>query len=139
MTIIDSIEELLWDPEVTEIMVDVPDSVRVERQGRIESAAVQFIDEQLSSVKIIDVIGEVFAWCKARSGIKELTKRRSSRTSYRYVFRLVDSELRRLEKSRAMLTRAQRAPISGSALLSGTQSWELSTSGSTRISRAEKG
>lgn len=52
MTIIDSIEELLWDPEVTEIMVDVPDSVRVERQGRIESAAVQFIDEQLSSVKI---------------------------------------------------------------------------------------
>lgn len=70
---------------------------------------------------------------------KKLTKRRSSRMSCRYVFRLVVSEPRRLEKSRAMLTRAQRAPISGSALLSGTQSWELSTSGSIRISRTEKG
>ena len=61
MTIIDSIEELLRDPEVTEIMVDVPNSARVERQVRIEPANVQFLDEQLSSVKINDDTGEVFA------------------------------------------------------------------------------
>lgn len=52
MTAINPLEELLRDPEVTEIMVDAPDSVRVERQGRIVPADVQFLNEQLYSVKI---------------------------------------------------------------------------------------
>ena len=46
MTIVDSIEELLRDPEVTEIMVNAPDDIWVERQGRIEPANVQFLDER---------------------------------------------------------------------------------------------
>lgn len=46
MTIIDSIEELLRDPEVTEIMVNAPDDVWVERQGRIEPTGVKFLDEE---------------------------------------------------------------------------------------------
>ncbi|WP_432315870.1 hypothetical protein [Collinsella aerofaciens] len=46
MTIIDSIEELLRDPEVTEIMVNAPDDVWVERQGRIEPTDVKFLDEE---------------------------------------------------------------------------------------------
>lgn len=46
MTAINPLEELFRDPEVSEIMVDAPDSVRVERQGRIELADVQFLDER---------------------------------------------------------------------------------------------
>lgn len=60
MTIVDSLEALLRDPEVTEIMVDAPDSVRVERQGRIEPADVQFLDErhvQRTIERIVDPDG----------------------------------------------------------------------------------
>lgn len=46
MTIIDSIEELLRDPEVSEVMVNAPDDVWVERQGRIEPTGVKFLDEE---------------------------------------------------------------------------------------------
>lgn len=60
MTIVDSIEELFRDSEVTEIMVDAPDSVHVERQGRIEPADVQFFDErhvQRTIERIVDPDG----------------------------------------------------------------------------------
>lgn len=40
------IAELLWDPEVTEIMVNTPDSVWIERQGRIAPTGVKFRDEE---------------------------------------------------------------------------------------------
>lgn len=55
MTAIDSIEELLCDPEVTEIMVNASDDVWVERQGRIELVGVQFPDEEhiLRTIKLI--------------------------------------------------------------------------------------
>lgn len=46
MTIVDSIEELLQDAEITEIMVNAPDDIWVERQGRIEPAGVQFLNEE---------------------------------------------------------------------------------------------
>ena len=46
MTIIDSIEELLRDPEVTEIMINAPDDVSIQRQGRIEPTGVKFLDEE---------------------------------------------------------------------------------------------
>ena len=45
MTAINHIEELPRDSEVTEIMVDAPDSVWVVRQGRIEPVGVKFLDE----------------------------------------------------------------------------------------------
>lgn len=60
MTIIDSIEELLRDPEVTEIMVYAPDDVWVERRGKIEPANVQFLDErhgQRTIERIVDPDG----------------------------------------------------------------------------------
>lgn len=40
------IVKLLWDPEVTEIMVNAPDSVWVERQGKIKPTDIQFRDEE---------------------------------------------------------------------------------------------
>lgn len=40
------LEELLADPEVEEVMVNGPDTVYVERRGRIEPAAVGFASEQ---------------------------------------------------------------------------------------------
>lgn len=51
MTAINPLEELLWDPEVSEIMVNAPDDVwverrGVERRGRIEHTGVQFLDEE---------------------------------------------------------------------------------------------
>lgn len=46
MTAINPIEELLWDSEITEIMVNAPDDVWVERGGRIEPVGVQFLDER---------------------------------------------------------------------------------------------
>ena len=46
MTIINPIEELIRDPEVTEIMVNASDDVWVERQGRIEPTGVKFLDEE---------------------------------------------------------------------------------------------
>lgn len=46
MTIIDSIEELLRDPEVTEIGADAPDSVWVVRRSRIEPTGVKSLDEE---------------------------------------------------------------------------------------------
>ena len=46
MTAINPLEELLWNPEVTEIMVNAPDDVWVERQGRIEPTDVKFLDEE---------------------------------------------------------------------------------------------
>lgn len=46
MTAINPIEELLWDPEITEIMVNAPDDVWVERQGRTEPVGVQLLDER---------------------------------------------------------------------------------------------
>lgn len=57
---IDSIEELLRNPEVTEITVNAPDDIRVERQGRIEPANVQFLDErhvQRTIERIVDPDG----------------------------------------------------------------------------------
>ena len=55
MTAIDSIEELLWNPEVTEIMVNAPDDVWVERHGRIKPVDVQFSDEEhvLRTIKLM--------------------------------------------------------------------------------------
>lgn len=55
MTAIDSLEELLRDPEVTEIMVNAPDDVWVERQGRIKPVGVQFPDEEhiLRTIKLM--------------------------------------------------------------------------------------
>lgn len=55
MTAINPIEELLWDPEVSEIMVDAPDSVWVERRGEIAPAGVQFLDEEhvLSTIELM--------------------------------------------------------------------------------------
>ena len=46
MTAINPLEELFRDPEVTEIMVDAPDSVWVVRRGRIEPVGVKFLDEE---------------------------------------------------------------------------------------------
>ena len=40
------IEELLWDPDVSEIMVNSPDQVMVERRGKIEPSGVHFFDEE---------------------------------------------------------------------------------------------
>ena len=40
------IEELLWDPEVSEIMVNSPDQVMVERRGKITLSGVHFFDEE---------------------------------------------------------------------------------------------
>ena len=40
------IEELLWDPEVSEIMVNSPDQVMVERRGKITLSDVHFFDEE---------------------------------------------------------------------------------------------
>jgi pilus assembly protein CpaF len=40
------LEELLADPEVSDVMVNGPDDVYVERQGRIERATVRFDSEQ---------------------------------------------------------------------------------------------
>lgn len=42
------IGELFWDPEVTEIMVNAPDDVWVECQGRIKPVDVQFHDRNTS-------------------------------------------------------------------------------------------
>ena len=55
MTAINPIEELLRDPDVTEIMVDAPDQVMVERRGRIEHTGVQFLDEEhvLSTIELM--------------------------------------------------------------------------------------
>ncbi|MCH9719261.1 MAG: CpaF family protein [Actinomycetia bacterium] len=39
------IEPLLRDPDVTEVMVNAPDAVYVERNGRLELSAAQFADE----------------------------------------------------------------------------------------------
>lgn len=46
MMAINLLEELLRDPEVSEIMVDAPDSVWVVRRGRIEPTGVKFLDEE---------------------------------------------------------------------------------------------
>ena len=46
MTAINPLMELLWDPEVSEIMVDAPDSVWVVRRDRIEPVGVMFLDEE---------------------------------------------------------------------------------------------
>ncbi|MEQ2958046.1 hypothetical protein [Slackia piriformis] len=40
------IGELFWDPEVTEIMVNAPDDVWVESQGRLKPTKVHFLDEE---------------------------------------------------------------------------------------------
>lgn len=40
------IEELLWDPDVSEIMANGPDNVWVERHGRLEPTGVHFFDEE---------------------------------------------------------------------------------------------
>lgn len=40
------IEELLWDPDVSEIMVNSPDQVMVERRGKITLSDVHFFDEE---------------------------------------------------------------------------------------------
>ena len=40
------IEELLWDHEVSEIMVNSPDQIMIERRGHIEPAPVHFFDEE---------------------------------------------------------------------------------------------
>ena len=40
------IEELLWDPDVSEIMVNSPDQVMVERRGKITLSGVHFFDEE---------------------------------------------------------------------------------------------
>ncbi len=51
MTAINPLEELLWDPSVSEIMVTGPDDVwierrGIERRGRFEHTGVQFLDEE---------------------------------------------------------------------------------------------
>ncbi len=53
------IERLVRDPTVSEIMVNGPDQVYVERNGRIEPTKVTFVNEAHLRHVIARIVGEV--------------------------------------------------------------------------------
>ena len=61
------IEELLWDQSITEIMVNSPDQIMIERAGKIEQAPVHFRDEDHVAAIIQRVVGSDNRRCDFQS------------------------------------------------------------------------
>ena len=78
---LDVLEELLHDPEVTEIMVNGPSAIYLERAGRIERSGKQFVSGQ----RLGDIVQQIVAECdrtvNAASPIADARLRDGSRVS----------------------------------------------------------